>query len=67
MHLVKFSAAPAQLLVGVYWFWLAVFVCCGAASAAGALEPPLKRPPMAWPIVEPTATPLGRGLVLLCV
>ena len=29
----------------------------GAASAAW-LEPPPKKPPMAWPIEEPTATPL---------
>lgn len=34
---------------------------CGV-SATGALDdPPPKRPPMAWPIEEPTATPLLIG------
>lgn len=32
-------------------------VFCGAASA-GALEPPENHPPTAWPIEDPTATPL---------
>ena len=27
-------------------------------EVAGAEPPPLKKPPMAWPIEEPTATPL---------
>lgn len=51
--------APAQLLV--YWSLLAAALVCWGAASAGALEPPLKRPPMAWPMVEPTATPLGGG------
>ena len=40
-------------------------VCCEANSvlwgdaSAGALEPPENQPPTAWPIDEPTATPLG--------
>lgn len=63
MHLVKFSAAPAQLVL--YWFWLLAMLACWGAASAGALEPP-KSPPRAWPIVEPTATPLWGVLVLSC-
>lgn len=29
-------------------------------SAGALLPPPLNRPPIAWPIEEPTATPLGK-------
>jgi hypothetical protein len=33
---------------------------CGAAST-GADDPPPKKPPMAWPMEDPTATPLQKG------
>lgn len=29
-------------------------------ASAGALEPPPKKPPIAWPMEDPTATPLGK-------
>jgi len=42
--------------------------CCSAGAvcadwdSAGAEEPPPKKPPMAWPIDEPTATPLLKDI-----
>lgn len=33
-----------------------------ACCSAGALEPPENQPPMAWPMDEPTATPLQKKL-----
>jgi hypothetical protein len=61
MHWVKFWVAAWQLLLPhdccwVDWDWTAA--AWGEASA-GAEEPPPKKPPMAWPMEEPTATPLG--------
>ncbi len=55
MHLVNCWVAPAQLLPQLLF-------CCWAGAAAwtgsaGALEPP-KRPPIAWPMEDPIATPL---------
>jgi hypothetical protein len=45
------------------WAWAGGGACW---DSAGALEPPpLKRPPMAWPIDEPTATPLREDSVSL--
>ena len=56
MHFVNCCVAPAQLLPQLLFCWV------GAAAAwtgsAGALEPPEKRPPMAWPMEDPIATPL---------
>lgn len=61
MHVVNDLVASAQLLPQeLFCVWAA-----GAAAAAlcwtgsaGAEEPPPKKPPMAWPMEEPTATPL---------
>jgi len=59
MHLVKDWVAPEQLLPQVLLFVVSDEVdWTGAAGAASALEPPLKKPPMAWPMEEPMATPL---------
>jgi hypothetical protein len=63
MHLrklVTFSAhGPACACWPVVLTWCACWnsVDVGDASA-GALEPPENQPPTAWPIEEPTATPL---------
>ena len=65
MHLRK-------LLTSVWhappWEYVELEVCCWCCcaksvfwadcSAGAEEEPPEKRPPIAWPMVEPTATPL---------
>lgn len=66
MHLRKFRTSVSQAefsqelllwyrLWSIGWAWGA-----GACwvSAGALLEPPVKRLPMAWPMEEPTATPL---------
>lgn len=57
--LVTFSAhgpvCACALVLTWCWDWKSVL--CGLASA-GALLPPLNQPPTAWPIEDPTATPL---------
>jgi hypothetical protein len=65
MHLRKvltsFTHGPADesnCAVAPVWCACANSVVWGEASA-GADEPPLNQPPTAWPIEEPTATPLG--------
>lgn len=57
---MKVWAAPAQLLFCAHEFsaGAAAWTCWGAG--AGSEEPPPKKPPMAWPMEEPTATPLFR-------
>ncbi|EEP75630.1 conserved hypothetical protein [Uncinocarpus reesii 1704] len=54
-----------QLLLVLLWYKLlsmGAALAGGAwADSAGALDdPPVKKPPTAWPIEEPTATPLQR-------
>jgi hypothetical protein len=72
MHLRKLPTSFAQ---GPDWDICAdaesVGWCCalnsgvwGAASAGAAEDPPPNQPPTAWPIEEPTATPLGGVSVL---
>ncbi|KAL4786475.1 hypothetical protein BJX76DRAFT_321489 [Aspergillus varians] len=68
MHLRKFwtscsqAGLPQELSVALLWYkplsmdWAGAGAACWAS--AGALEPPEKKPPMAWPMEEPTATPL---------
>lgn len=56
--LTSFAHAPVDSICVVFWCCCAKSVFWGAASA-GADEPPLKKPPTAWPIEDPTATPLG--------
>lgn len=62
MHLVKDWVAPAQLLPQVLLFSVeegaAGATAWGLASATEEEPPPEKRPPMAWPMEEPIATPL---------
>lgn len=64
MHLVNCCVAPWQLLPQLWLamgaVWPAACTCC-SAGAAGA-EPPPKKPPMAWPMELPTATPLSFGV-----
>lgn len=61
MHVLKFLMSPAHTPVGCVacacWCCCAKSVFWGEASA-GAELPPLKKPPMAWPMEDPTATPL---------
>ena len=60
MHFRKSAVAPAQL--GSHLSLWDCWAAWGEASAGGAaLEPPLNRPPMAWPTEEPMATPLHPG------
>lgn len=63
MHCVKFCVAPWQLLAPLQLFvaWLScatgeALVC---STGAASEEPPPNQPPTAWPMEEPTATPLG--------
>jgi hypothetical protein len=61
MHLRKLltsvAHAPVDCICAVFWCCCANSVFWGVASA-GADEPPLNQPPTAWPIEDPTATPL---------
>jgi streptolysin S family bacteriocin protoxin len=62
MHLRKLLTSVAHApddccICAVAWCCWAKSVFWGAASA-GADEPPLNQPPTAWPMEEPTATPL---------
>lgn len=45
------------------WCWVAKSVDAWGEASAGAEEPPENQPPTAWPIEEPTATPLEGVLV----
>lgn len=56
MHCLKLLMSFSHTL-GAWYSDEAAADCWGAASA-GADEPPPKKPPMAWPMLEPTATPL---------
>lgn len=62
MHFLKSVTWFAHTL-GAVWFDMVLYACSvwgawDSTGAAGAEEPPPKKPPMAWPIEEPTATPL---------
>jgi hypothetical protein len=60
-HLVKFLASISQFLGAFHSFAGAAWAATGAAASgrgADAELPPPKKPPIAWPIEEPTATPL---------
>ncbi|KAF1913485.1 hypothetical protein BDU57DRAFT_531419 [Ampelomyces quisqualis] len=62
MHLRKLLTsvphAPDCCICAVLWCCCAKSEDWGEASAGADEEPPLKRPPMAWPMEDPTATPL---------
>jgi hypothetical protein len=70
MHFRKWLTSVAQApddccicAVVVSWCWPANSVVWGDASA-GAEEPPPNQPPTAWPMEDPTATPLEGVLVV---
>jgi hypothetical protein len=50
--------APVDCICAVPWCCCANSVFWGEASAGAEDEPPLKKPPTAWPMEDPTATPL---------
>ncbi|RAK76690.1 uncharacterized protein BO72DRAFT_126404 [Aspergillus fijiensis CBS 313.89] len=57
-------ALPAQRALSMAWG--AAGGAAASAASAGALEPPpLKNPPMAWPMEDPTATPLFFGRLMM--
>lgn len=57
MQFVKLLVAREQL--GPHWSFWGCCVACGEAWAGASAEPPPPNmPPIAWPIEEPTATPL---------
>lgn len=57
MQLVKLLVAREQL--GPHWsFWDCCVAWGEAWAGASAEPPPLNMPPIAWPMEEPTATPL---------
>jgi hypothetical protein len=63
MQLLKLVTSCAQTPGAWYWEFMVVwpfsFWARGwSAGAAAALEPPPNQPPTAWPMEEPTATPL---------
>ena len=69
MQLLKLLTSCAQTEGAWYWEFMVVWPFSAwargwSAGAAGALEPPLNQPPTAWPIDEPTATPLNVLLAL---
>ena len=69
MQLLKLVTSCAQTLGAWNWEFMVVwpfsFWARGwSTGAAAALDPPLNHPPTAWPIEEPTATPLNNELAI---
>lgn len=56
MQFVKLLVAREQL--GPHWSFWGCCAACGEAWAGSEEPPPPNMPPIAWPMDEPTATPL---------
>lgn len=56
MQFVKLLVAREQL--GPHWSFWGCCAACGEAWAGSEEPPPPNMPPIAWPMEEPTATPL---------
>lgn len=59
--LMSAAQGPEASAAVEFWLYMALDMGCCACCSTGAAEedpPPLNIPPIAWPIEDPTATPL---------